>query len=62
MPQNGINPLCLITGGNIQFEVLPLNLAKLKESLKLVLRKKPTNIYCVHGGPINSKTVPRRFL
>jgi len=37
------------------------NMFQLKESLKLILRKKPTKIYCTHGGPFNPKAVLRRF-
>ncbi|MGB8707933.1 MAG: MBL fold metallo-hydrolase [Dehalococcoidia bacterium] len=37
------------------------NMFQLKESLKLILRKKPTKIYCTHGGPFNPKSVLRRF-
>jgi len=37
------------------------NMFQLKESLKLILRKKPTKIYCTHGGPFNPRVVLRRF-
>ncbi|MGB8707599.1 MAG: MBL fold metallo-hydrolase [Dehalococcoidia bacterium] len=37
------------------------NMFQLKESLKLILRKKPTKIYCTHGGLFNHKSVLRRF-
>jgi hypothetical protein len=60
-PQNGMNRLCLIIGDNIQFEVPPANLPQLKESIKLILRKKPSKIYCTHGGPFNPKAVLRKF-
>jgi glyoxylase-like metal-dependent hydrolase (beta-lactamase superfamily II) len=56
-----MNHLCLIIGDNIQFEVPPVNLAQLNKSIKLILRKKPTKIYCTHGGPFDPKAVLRRF-
>src|SRR4030042_1307934 len=34
---------------------------QLKESLKLILRKKPSKINCTHGGPFNPEAVLRRF-
>jgi glyoxylase-like metal-dependent hydrolase (beta-lactamase superfamily II) len=37
------------------------NMFQLKESIKLILRKKPTKIYCTHGGPFSPKTVLRRL-
>jgi glyoxylase-like metal-dependent hydrolase (beta-lactamase superfamily II) len=37
------------------------NMAQLKESIKLILRKKPSKIYSGHGGPFNPKTVLQRF-
>jgi glyoxylase-like metal-dependent hydrolase (beta-lactamase superfamily II) len=37
------------------------NMAQLNESIKLILRKKPSKIYSGHGGPFNPKTVLRRF-
>ena len=37
------------------------NMFQLKESIKLILRKKPTKIYCTHGGPFNPKAVLRSF-
>jgi hypothetical protein len=37
------------------------NMFQLKESIKLILRKKPTKIYCTHGGPFNPKSVLRSF-
>jgi len=37
------------------------NMPQLKESIKLVLRKKPSRIYSGHGGPFNPKTVLRRL-
>jgi glyoxylase-like metal-dependent hydrolase (beta-lactamase superfamily II) len=37
------------------------NMFQLKESLKLILRKKPSKIFCTHGGPFNTKSVLRRF-
>jgi glyoxylase-like metal-dependent hydrolase (beta-lactamase superfamily II) len=36
-------------------------MSQLKESLKLILRKKPSKIYCAHGGPFNPTAVQRRF-
>jgi hydroxyacylglutathione hydrolase len=38
------------------------NISQLKKSLELILRKKPSKIYCTHGGPFNLKSVLRRFL
>jgi len=37
------------------------NMFQLKESIKLILRKKPSKIYCTHGGPFSPKSVLRRF-
>ena len=37
------------------------NMFQLKESIKLILRKKPTKIYCTHGGPFDPKAVLRKF-
>ena len=37
------------------------NMFQLKESIKLILRKKPTKLYCTHGGPFNPKAVLRSF-
>ena len=37
------------------------NMFQLKESIKLILRKKPTKIYCTHGGPFDPKSVLRKF-
>ena len=37
------------------------NMFQLKESLKLILRKKPSKIFCTHGGPFNPKAVLRSF-
>jgi glyoxylase-like metal-dependent hydrolase (beta-lactamase superfamily II) len=37
------------------------NMFQLKEGIKLILRKKPTKIYCTHGGPFNPKSVLRSF-
>jgi len=37
------------------------NMFQLKESIKLILRKKPTKIYCTHGGPFEPEAVLRRF-
>ncbi|MCX6008594.1 MAG: MBL fold metallo-hydrolase [Chloroflexi bacterium] len=37
------------------------NLAQLNESIQLILRRKPTKIFCGHGGPFNPKAVLRRF-
>ncbi|UCH50959.1 MAG: MBL fold metallo-hydrolase [Chloroflexota bacterium] len=37
------------------------NIFQLKESVKLILRKKPIKIYSGHGGPFNPKAVLRRF-
>jgi glyoxylase-like metal-dependent hydrolase (beta-lactamase superfamily II) len=37
------------------------NLAQLKESIQLIMRRKPTKIFCGHGGPFNPKSVLRRF-
>jgi hypothetical protein len=34
---------------------------QLKESIKLVLRQKPSKIYFAHGGPFDPKAVQRRF-
>jgi hydroxyacylglutathione hydrolase len=31
------------------------------KSIKLILRFKPTKLYCTHGGPFNPKAVLRRF-
>jgi hypothetical protein len=33
----------------------------LNKSLKLILRKKPSKIYCTHGGSFEPKAVLRRF-
>jgi len=37
------------------------NMFQLKESIKLILRKKPVKIYCTHGGPFDPKSVLRKF-
>jgi glyoxylase-like metal-dependent hydrolase (beta-lactamase superfamily II) len=37
------------------------NMFQLKESIKLILRQKPSKIFSGHGGPFNPKTVLRRF-
>jgi hydroxyacylglutathione hydrolase len=37
------------------------NMFQLRESIKLILRKKPSKIYSGHGGPFNPKTCLRRF-
>jgi len=37
------------------------NMFQLKESIKLILRRKPSKIFSGHGGPFNPKTVLRRF-
>jgi hydroxyacylglutathione hydrolase len=37
------------------------NMAQLNKSLKLVLRQKPTKIYCTHGGPFSPSAVLHRF-
>jgi hydroxyacylglutathione hydrolase len=37
------------------------DMAQLNKSLKLVLRKKPTKIYCTHGGPFDPEAVRNRF-
>ena len=37
------------------------NMFQLKESIKMILRQKPSKIYSGHGGPFNPKTVLRRF-
>jgi hydroxyacylglutathione hydrolase len=37
------------------------NMEQLNKSLKLILRKKPSKIYCTHGGPFEPKAVLRRF-
>jgi hydroxyacylglutathione hydrolase len=37
------------------------NMSQLNKSLKLILRKKPTKIYCTHGGPFDADAVQRRF-
>jgi hydroxyacylglutathione hydrolase len=31
------------------------------KSIRLILRHKPTKLYCTHGGPFEPKTVQRRF-
>jgi hydroxyacylglutathione hydrolase len=37
------------------------SMSQLNKSLKLILRNKPSKIYCTHGGPFEPKTVQRRF-
>ncbi|MBM4445732.1 MAG: MBL fold metallo-hydrolase [Chloroflexi bacterium] len=37
------------------------NMFQLKESIKLILRKKPVKIFCTHGGPFDPKAVLRKF-
>ena len=37
------------------------NMFQLKESIKTILRKKPSKIYSGHGGPFNPKACLRRF-
>ena len=37
------------------------DMSQLNKSLKLILRKKPTKIYCTHGGPFEPNAVLRRF-
>jgi glyoxylase-like metal-dependent hydrolase (beta-lactamase superfamily II) len=37
------------------------NMFQLKDSIRLVLRQKPSKIYCTHGGPFNPRAVLRRF-
>ncbi len=37
------------------------NIPQLNKSLDLLLRKRPTKIYCTHGGPFNPSAVARRF-
>ncbi len=37
------------------------NMFQLKESIKLILRQKPSKIYSGHGGPFSPKAVLRRF-
>jgi len=37
------------------------NMSQIKKSIKLILSKKPSKIYCTHGGPFNPKAVQRRF-
>ncbi|MGD0353111.1 MAG: hypothetical protein ABSB38_06410 [Dehalococcoidia bacterium] len=37
------------------------NMEQLNKSIKLILRKKPSKIYCTHGGPFDPKAVLRRF-
>ena len=37
------------------------DIRQLNKSLKLVLRNKPTKIYCTHGGPFDAKAVLQRF-
>jgi hydroxyacylglutathione hydrolase len=37
------------------------NMSQIDKSLKLILRKKPTRIYCTHGGPFHPEAVQRRF-
>jgi hydroxyacylglutathione hydrolase len=37
------------------------NMEQLNKSLKLILRKKPSKIYCTHGGPFTAEDVQRRF-
>lgn len=37
------------------------NMSQLNKSIKLILRKKPSIIYCAHGGPFDTEAVQRRF-
>ena len=37
------------------------NMFQLKESIKTILRRKPSKIFSGHGGPFNPRTVLRRF-
>jgi len=37
------------------------NMFQLKESIKLILRQKPSKIYSGHGGPFSPRAVLRRF-
>jgi hydroxyacylglutathione hydrolase len=37
------------------------DMMQLNKSIKLILRKKPTKIYCTHGGPFDAKAVLQRF-
>jgi hydroxyacylglutathione hydrolase len=37
------------------------NMVQLNKSIQLILRRKPTKIFCGHGGPFNSKAILRSF-
>jgi glyoxylase-like metal-dependent hydrolase (beta-lactamase superfamily II) len=37
------------------------NMAQLNESIQLILRRKPSKIFCGHGGPFAPKAIQRRF-
>jgi hydroxyacylglutathione hydrolase len=37
------------------------DMSQLNKSIKLILRKKPTKIYCTHGGIFTAEDVQRRF-
>jgi len=37
------------------------DMSQLDKSIKLILRKKPSIIYCTHGGPFEPRDVQRKF-
>jgi len=37
------------------------DISQLKESIRLILRQKPSKIFSGHGGPFDPKAVQRRF-